>query len=146
SVDMPMGRFTLDRAPGKVAFISGGVGITPIRSICQYVKEMNFDKDIVLIYGNHRQGDIIFKEEFDEMAAGDLPLKVVHVLDQPLGEWSGYTGLISKDIIVKEIPDCPERTFFLCGPPKMVECLSSLLQKELSIAKERIIIENFSGY
>ena len=96
TITMPMGRFTLDRSNGKIAFLCGGIGITPIRGICQYVKGKSLDKDIVLIYGNHRQSDIAFKEELDQMAGEFERFRVVHVLDNPQGEWKGYTGFINK--------------------------------------------------
>src|SRR3989338_11452866 len=34
-IQYPLGKFTLDDTKLKVAFISGGIGITPIRGICK---------------------------------------------------------------------------------------------------------------
>lgn len=145
-ISMPLGRFTLERAEGKIAFLSGGIGITPIRSMCQFAADMKMDRDIVLLYGNRNQTDIPFQDEFENMKKVLPRLRVVHVLDAPKEGWQGHTGHIIKEIIAKEIPDHAERTFFVCGPPKMVEGLTRILTDDLRLAKEQVVIENFDGY
>ena len=37
---MPYGSFTFEGGYKKIAFLSGGIGITPIRSICKYVVDL----------------------------------------------------------------------------------------------------------
>jgi ferredoxin-NADP reductase len=36
--------------------------------------------------------------------------------------------------------------FYICGPPAMLEAMRNLLQNELQIPRERIRIEEFTGY
>ena len=36
--------------------------------------------------------------------------------------------------------------FYICGPPSMLKAMQSLLQEELEIQKERIKVEEFTGY
>jgi ferredoxin-NADP reductase len=36
--------------------------------------------------------------------------------------------------------------FYICGPPGMLKAMQNLLQNELRIIKERIKIEEFTGY
>jgi len=36
--------------------------------------------------------------------------------------------------------------FYVCGPPSMLKAMQSLLQEELEIPKERIRVEEFTGY
>jgi ferredoxin-NADP reductase len=145
-INGPMGRFTLDRASGKIAFLSGGIGITPIRSICRYAVDKKIDTDIVLIYGNRNEHDIPFKDDLKQMQQKAQHLKIVHVLDKPGEGWNGYRGFITKEIIAKEAPDYADRVFFVCGPPKMVEGMVGMLKNDLFLTDERIVIENFSGY
>ncbi len=145
-VSIPMGLFTLERASDKIAFLSGGIGITPIISMCRFLAHEKTDRDIILIYGNHDQTDIPFQDEFEDMKKVLPRLRVVHVLDAPQEGWEGHTGYITKDIVLKEIPDYADRAFFVCGPPKMVEGLTRILTDDLRLAKEQVIIENFDGY
>jgi len=38
-----------------------------------------------------------------------------------------------------------ERVFYICGPPKMVDALRAVLSDELTIDKEKIRFEHFTG-
>ncbi len=142
----PFGSFTLQNSKDKIAFLSGGIGITPIRSICKYAVDTKLGADIVLLYGNQSARDIAFKTDFDEMQKQYPKLKVVHVLCEPSPGMDCQIGLINKDIIKKEIPDYKERKFYICGPPVMVEAMKKILTEELLVPAERIITENFQGY
>jgi ferredoxin-NADP reductase len=146
SLEYPYGAFTLDRAGSKVAFISGGIGITPIRSMCKFAVDKKLDLDMVLLYSNNSVQDIAFLDDFKLMQEAYPGLRVIHVLCEAQMEFSCVVGRINADIIKKEIKDYIERSFFLCGPPSMVEAMKSLLAKDLAISPDKIITENFQGY
>lgn len=145
-IKYPFGNFTLDETCKKIAFISGGIGITPIRSICKFVVDKNMGTDISLIYANRTINDIAFKEDFDQMQKQYPKLKVVHVLSESAPRFKSLVGLINSSIIQNEILDYKERKFYLCGPPGMVEAMKKILELELALPKENIITENFVGY
>ncbi|MFV1976976.1 MAG: ferredoxin--NADP reductase [Candidatus Scalindua sp.] len=146
---MPYGFFTFEGEHEKIAFLSGGIGITCIRSMCKFVTDKKLPADIVLIYSNKIENDIVFREDFLQMQAENRKLKVVHTLTSPdidTGIWKGRTGRIDSLMVKEEIPDYPDRVFYLCGPPKMVDALKSILSDELRLNKEKIKLEHFSGY
>ncbi len=146
SIEYPYGTFTLDRATEKIAFISGGIGITPIRSMCKFASDMNLKLDIILLYANNSVKDIAFREDFERMQEDYNSLHVTHVLCEKDMEFSCVVGRINADIIKKEIPDFSDRSFFLCGPPSMVDAIKGTLTQGLKLAAERIVTENFQGY
>ncbi|MCX5711070.1 MAG: FAD-dependent oxidoreductase [Candidatus Omnitrophica bacterium] len=147
NIQYPLGKFTLDDNPSdKIAFISGGIGITPIRSIAKYVVDKNLGTDMILLYANRSVKDIVFKEDFDAMQKAYPKLKVAHVLCEAAPDFKCTVGLINAQIIKNEIQDYKERKFFLCGPPLMVEAMRKMLTEELAVEKEGIITENFIGY
>jgi len=145
---LPYGFFTFEGECEKIAFLSGGIGITPIGSICKFACDRKLPADIILIYGNNTENDMAFKEDFSQMQADNDKLKVVYVIASPLDRavWKGRTGFINGEMIKEDIPDYIERVFYICGPPKMVEALKSILSDELKVDKEMIRWENFSGY
>jgi len=145
-VEYPMGNFTLENPSDKIAFLSGGIGITPIRSICKYAVDTKIGTDIVLLYGNQSLRDIVFKDDFAEMARQYPKLKVVHILCEPSPAMDCRIGLINKDIITKEVPDYMTRKFYICGPPAMVEAMKKILIQKLSLGESAIVEENFQGY
>ena len=148
-VKMPYGTFTFEGELPKIALLSGGIGITPFRSICKNATDRKLDTEISLIYSNSVPEGIIFKDEFDVMSVLNPKLKVIHTITSPeahkLG-WKGCSGTITGEMVKREVPDYKERVFFLCGPPGMVECLISMLKTELKIPETNIRKENFVGY
>ena len=146
---MPYGAFTLVDGIDKIAFLSGGIGITPIRSMCKYVTDVGIRKDIILIYGNNTEKDIIFKEDFDMLQKTNKNISIVYALTSPdvdRERWKGRTGYINEEMLKEEVPDFKDRTFYLCGPPAMVQSLKAILKDKLVIAEDKIKLENFAGY
>lgn len=145
-IEYPFGKFVLDESCPKIAFLSGGIGITPIRSICKYAVDSALAINIVLLYSNRTVRDIVFKDDFDAMAKSYPSLRVAHVLCETEPGFKCTVGLINSGIIKNEIPDYLERKFYLCGPPQMVEAMRKILAEELALPNEKIIMENFQGY
>ncbi len=143
---MPLGSFTFEGEYKKIAFLAGGIGITPIRSICKYAVDKKLDADIKVLYGNRTAEGIIFKEDFDDMQKAYPGLKVCHILSEPDPGFTSRTGLINAAVIREEIPDYSERKFYICGPPAMVESMQKILSDELKPACGSIIVEKFTGY
>jgi len=145
-IQYPFGNFVLKDEDAKIAFLSGGIGITPIRSICKYAVDKKLGTDMVLIYANATIRDIVFREDFEQMQKDYSKLKVHHVLCEPAPGFKCNVGLINAQIIKNEIADYPQRKFYLCGPPAMIEAMQKILTEELLLSKENIITEKFIGY
>ena len=146
SIEYPFGKFVLDESFPKIAFLSGGIGITPIRSICKYAVDKKLGTDIVLVYSNRSVRDIVFKEDFDAMQKNSPLLRVAHVLCETEPGFKCSVGLITGSLIRNEIPDYLQRKFYLCGPPQMVEAMRNILTGELGMSESKIVTENFKGY
>ena len=144
-IDAPYGKFVFDQKIEKMLMLSGGIGITPLRSMCKYSTDLNLKNNIVLLYGNNTIEDIAFKEELDQMHKDNKNLKDVYTLNNPPSGWKGSIGYINAEMIKNEIPDYENRVFYTCGPPAMVEAMKRQLQ-EFNILPEKIRTENFSGY
>ncbi len=139
----PFGSFTFEGEHPRVAMLSGGIGITPLRSMCRYATDKRLDTSIVLIYGNRTEEDIVFRDELDAMQRENQNLRVIHTLSSPGESWKGYRGRIERELVEREIPDYLERVFYICGPPRLVEAMRDIAQ-ELGVPE--IILESFPGY
>lgn len=143
----PEGSFTLPRKEHSLAFLSGGIGITPLRSMLRYIVDKNLPFDVVLLYGNASFQDIPFKEELDTLGKVHGGIRVEHVLsgpDYPPG-WNGKKGFINKDMVKETIPDFMARAFYISGPPKMVISLEEQLSA-LGVSRRQIKRDSFTGY
>lgn len=146
SITYPMGRFTFEGEFPKVALLSGGIGITPLRSICKYAVDKRLDTDICLLYGNRVLEEVAFKSELDDMEQTNSRFKVVHCLSRAGADWTGRRGHIDAALIRQEVSDYRERQFYLCGPPKMVAAVTEVLRGELQCSEAQVTTEDFIGY
>ncbi len=146
---MPYGFFTFEGEHKKIAFLSGGIGITCIRSMCKFAIDKKLSTDIVLIYNNKTENDIVFQDDFSQMQTENKKLKVIYTLTSPdmdKNTWKGKVGRTDNAMVKEEMPDYKDRDFYICGPPKMVDALKSILSDELKLDKEKIKWEHFTGY
>ncbi len=145
---LPMGQFIYEGDPPQAAFLSGGIGVTPIRSICKYLTDTGSSASVRVLYCARTVGDLVFVDDFDEMEENNPSLSLTYlVTDQkPPAGWKGRTGKINADIIRKEIPDYRERPFYICGPPGMVKAMAGMLTDNLDLPADQVITENFGGY
>ncbi len=143
----PSGKFTLPAQSQKLAFLSGGIGITPMRSMLRYIADTGQKWDIVLLYGNSTYNEIAFRDELEQLSSLKFGLRVEHVLSGPEfpSGWSGRTGYVNKDLVSDAIPDYAERFFYISGPPRMVASLEDQLFA-LNVPAEKIHRDSFTGY
>jgi predicted ferric reductase len=104
-VDGPYGVFSADReqGPGYV-LIGGGIGITPLRSMCETLAAREDLRPVVLFYGCRDYESLTFREEFNNLTA-KMNLKVVYVLEQPSASWKGEKGFIDADLLRRHLPE-----------------------------------------
>lgn len=141
----PFGSFKLPGQQRKLAFLSGGIGITPLRSMLRFIADTQQQWDIVLLYGNASIEEIVFREELDSIGSASPGLRIVHVVSNPPPDWAGKAGLINRDVVTGTISDMSERLYYISGPPKMVASLEEQLQS-LNIPREQIKRDSFTGY
>jgi ferredoxin-NADP reductase len=145
TIEAPFGNFTFEGESGRIGLLSGGVGITPLRSICRFCTDMRLNTKVTLIYGNRTEADIVFRRELEQMRQQNNNLKVVFTLAEPEANWEGYTGNIDVEMIKNEVSECSETVFYVCGPPAMVQAMENLL-KTLGVPAGNVKKENFAGY
>lgn len=147
SIRLPMGKFIFDGQFPKAAFLSGGIGITPIRSIFKYAVDKQLSSSLVLLYSGQTPEYLIFRNDFSLMKGKDKNLKVVYTLTNCDEKVAGCRiGYIDDEMVRQEMPDYKERVFFICGPPGMVDGMRAMLLNKLSIPSGQIITEDFLGY
>ncbi|VFJ14864.1 Rieske 2Fe-2S domain-containing protein [Candidatus Nitrosocosmicus franklandus] len=154
----PEGQFVLHEDYTKPAiFISGGIGVTPFRSMIKYVIDKKLPLKIVMFDSNKNQDNILFKKEFDDWSSLNENLRIIYTISEDnRGEyqshadnnWKGEYGRINKSMILKYLdnPLLNNAIFYICGPPGMLKAMKLLLQEELKISSEKIKIEEFTGY
>lgn len=143
---VPLGSCVFKEEYGKIAFLIGGIGITPVISIIGYIADKQLANDVILLYSNRNSQEIAFKAELDAWQAKNSNIKIVYVISegQPQDK-NCIFGCIDKDLVIARVNDYAERVFFIFGPPKMVEAMQDLCL-EIGCSKENIKTEKFIGY
>lgn len=139
------GSFTLpqDRKQ-KLAFIAGGIGITPYRSMIKQLLDTNDQRDVWLLYSASDSSQFAFTDLF--RLAQKIGLKTSYTITgSKLGGWNGYHGKVTSSMIISIIPDYAERIFYLSGPLGFVRAAKSQL-KDLGVSNHRIRKDYFPGY
>lgn len=141
-VSGPYGHFTFDENLHKnIVLIGGGVGVTPLMCMTEYIKDKNLDINVNLIYSSKTPKDIIFKDKI--MKNRHKKTKMHLTITRPVGhEWGGMTGRIDEKMIKKIVKDLHLPYYFLCGPTIMVEETAKLL-KGIGIDDSKIKLERF---
>jgi len=146
----PEGRFIADFGPDfkrNIYLFGAGSGITPLMSILRTVLEKEPRSQVVLLYGNRTEEQIIFRAELDTLAARyQGQFYVYHTLSRPDGEgwlksifgskkradWSGWRGRVN-DARIAEVFERHPRTrkddlFFICGPGDFIVTVEKALK------------------
>jgi ferredoxin-NADP reductase/Na+-translocating ferredoxin:NAD+ oxidoreductase RnfD subunit len=133
------GDFTMPENPAqKLAFIAGGIGITPFRSMVKYLIDKNERRDVVLLYSNRSAGEIAYREIFDE-AERKIGMRTIYVN-------TGMDGRITPELIKEKIPDYRQRAFYVSGTRTMVTLFERILHHELGVPRMHIKIDFFPGF
>lgn len=145
----PSGTFVLDeKESGNNIFIAGGIGVTPFRSMIKYAMDKKLDTKIALVYSNSTPEEIAFLEEFKEWAQKWSNFKLYATVSHPeesKKKWSGLTGRIDEKLLKEAATALGEPTYWLCGPPGMVNAMEETLEK-MEIDTDRLRVEKFTGY
>jgi len=134
-ISEPEGDFLIKKLKSKYAFIAGGIGITPYRSILLDLINRGKENDIILLYFCKAR-EIIFKNIFDKAEEKYNSIKINYITEP---------RRVSEDIIKSVVGDFRERFFYASGPLLMVQAVQSVLSN-LNIGEKDIIIDYFPGY
>lgn len=117
-------------------FIAGGIGLAPLRSVINYVRDnrANYGK-VDIVYGSRSKEDLVdYQEILDEWCRDD-GIEVHLTIDNPQDNWDGHVGFVPN--YVKELGFDTNKTAIICGPPIMIKFTLAGLQ-ELGFDKTQV--------
>ena len=111
-----------DELAGKnLLFVAGGIGLAPLRSVINYVRD-NRDKygRVDIIYGSRSKDDLVY---YDEIVAEWMNTENFHVhltIDREQEGWDGHVGFVPNYIAELEL-SAVNTCALVCGPPIMIK-------------------------
>lgn len=109
-------------------FIAGGIGLAPLRSVINYIRDNRADYGkVTVVYGSRSDADLVFFEEIEKEWKTAKDFDVYLTIDRETPTWKGHVGFVPN--YVKEIGLDKTATAVLCGPPIMIEFTLANLQE-----------------
>ena len=149
SMDAPYGSFTLhNNSTIPAVFLTGGIGVTPVRSIVLQAAHDNLPHKIFLFDSNRKPEDSAFLNEL--MEAQQINLNYIFIgtmteMEKSSQNWDGETGYINKAMLQKYLGDLTLPIYYVAGPASMVTAMRKTLN-EAGVDDDNIRTEEFSGY
>ncbi|HZD36647.1 MAG TPA: FAD-dependent oxidoreductase, partial [Nitrososphaeraceae archaeon] len=132
-ITAPLGKFVLpdDDNSKSAVFLSGGIGVTPFRSMIKYATDKKSSIKIMMCDSNRDKKNILYKTLFDECMTVNRNLKVIYTItgnghdrsssypDIVDDEWRQERGHINKAMLTKYMTnnELENSVFYICGPP-----------------------------
>ena len=111
-----------DELAGKnLVFVAGGIGLAPLRSVINYVRD-NRDKygRVDIIYGSRSKEDLVYYDEIVNEWMNTPDFHVHLTIDREQENWDGHVGFVPN--YIAEVGLNPVNTCALmCGPPIMIK-------------------------
>jgi ferredoxin-NADP reductase len=139
----PLGRFVVDDSGAEQAidFVATGVGITPFRAMILDLLQLKQDKrEITLHWGLRHVEEMIWEDEFQELAENYKNFHFHPVISQAPPEWPLCRGHVTDCLSIHELP--ANAGYYLCGRETMIQDVTNLLTSK-GVAPERIHREKF---
>jgi len=147
TVSRPRGSFTLHRDITRPAvFLAGGIGITPIRSILQWITQEHLPHKLYLFYSNRETKDAAFLEEFENMAARNPRFTLIPTVTGHRTLAGPYEkGHINREMLTRYLFGLKRPTYYIAGPSGMVTAMTDLLNAS-GVSENDVKTEEFGDY
>jgi ferredoxin-NADP reductase len=147
-VEGPFGDLRLHHANRPAVVLTGGIGITPFRSILlETIRAGGLPYPVVVLYANRRPQDAAFLDELRALAEQDVNLRFVPTMSglDASDAWDGERGHIDASMLGRHLDGVTSAIFYLTGPPGMVHGLRTMLI-DAGVDEDDIRTEEFTGY
>lgn len=147
-LDGPYGSFTLqNNTKIPAVFLSGGIGITPVRSIILQATHDKTAHKIFLFYANKTPNDTAYLDELMQAEKENENFKLIASMTDTEGskDWKGETGFFTKEMLQKYLGDLSLPIYYISGPAAMVTSIRKTLN-DAGVDDDNIRTEEFSGY
>jgi ferredoxin-NADP reductase len=149
AMDAPYGSFTLhNNAQIPAVFLTGGIGITPVRSILFQAAHDKLRHKVFVFDSNRRPEETAFLEELREIPKDNPNCIFVGTMTQmqkSTSEWHGELGHVTRTMLMNYIVDLALPIYYLSGPASMVAAMRTILN-ESGVNDDNIRTEEFTGY
>lgn len=147
-IEGPFGDLRLHHAARPAVVLTGGIGITPFRSILiEAIRNGGLPYPVVVFYANRRPQDAAFLDELRALSDQDTNFTFVPTMSglDSADSWEGERGHIDASMLGRHLDGVTDAIYYLTGPPGMVHGLRTMLV-DSGVDEDDIRTEEFTGY
>lgn len=137
----PLGFFTWRYPVSDSILVATGTGIAPFRGMLHSYLQAGGDKEITLVYGVRYEESLLYRGEFEELAATHANFKFEPTLTRPQSSWAGRVGRVQAHVI-EVLRGRTDVDVYICGLKEMVDEMRATL-KQLGFDRRHIIFEKY---
>jgi ferredoxin-NADP reductase len=146
-VSRPRGSFTLHQDVTRPAvFLTGGIGITPMRSILHWATQERLPHKLYLFYSNRDVADAAFLEELETLAVQNRNFTLIPTVTRlKTSTWPYEIGHIYRGLLMRYLRGLNGPVYYIAGPSGMVGAMTTLLHCS-GVSDDDIKTEEFGDY
>lgn len=143
SMDGPHGFFTREGQQHAPAwFVGTGTGVCPLRAMIQAELAAGDGPPLGLLFGVRNEAEILYREEFEALAAKHPRFQFEVTLSRPSESWSGARGYVQSQLArLLDLRAKPH--VYICGLSEMVGAVRKVLKEELGYDRRSIHSERY---
>ena len=129
-----------------IVFFAGGIGITPMKSMIEWIVREQTGHRVYLFYSNRTPGESAFLDEFLGWSK-KIHLHIIPTVTD-IGfdpSWKHERGRIDRVMIERHLKGVNDALYYIAGPPSFTLSIWQLLYG-MGITDDAIRTEEFSGY
>ena len=121
-IDMPYGEFVIN-TEGDVCLLAGGTGVAAFTAFLAGLPART-PQHIYLFYGARQPGQLIYHAVVQDAAQRCPVLQVHYYAEQGWDGTDCLPGRIEAETVFRSVPEPLSLTYYLAGPPGMVQALT----------------------
>lgn len=143
SVEMagPLGYFVPKQPFRDAVFVATGTGVAPFRAFLQSPAVLESGASITLLMGARHEAGLLYRQEFEELAAGRPGFLYLPTLTRPGSGWTGRAGRVQAHL-GEALAGRTEVDVYICGLKAMVDDVRAIL-REKGFEKQQVVFEKY---
>jgi ferredoxin-NADP reductase len=137
----PLGYFTPRNPFNDSLLVATGTGIAPFRSMLLYLLPREPERRITLLFGVRFEHNLLYGEEFEELAQRHANFRFWPTLSRPDSNWRGRSGHVQVHLD-EALDGGRDQDVYICGLKAMVDDVRARL-KGMGFDRRRILYEKY---
>lgn len=137
----PLGYFVPKTPFGDSVFVATGTGIAPFRSFLESPAVVDSSAAITLLMGARHEAGLLYRGEFEALAARRPGFRYLPTLTRPPEGWTGRTGRVQAHLD-EALGGRRGVDVYICGLKAMVDDVRAMLKAQ-GFEKAQVIFEKY---